>query len=336
MNKNLLKTLAKLAAPLLILVILILAVGPFLVPVQPLEGLSPAQQLATGESKFITIPFTGTDGLDIHYMMDDSNASDEAPTFVLLHGSNFNAYTWTEVMDYFGQRGRVIAYDQIPYGLSEKLVEGDWDDSNPYTYPAAIDQLYALLDALDVDRAVLVGNSYGATLAVQAILAQPERVDALILVDAAVYVKEEMPSWSLELPQMRRLGPLLARQLGQSEAFIQQTYLNPDQISAERMTLTMIQTQVENWDLAYWEYLRVWGVGVPEFTDRIPEIQQPALVISGDSDAIVPVADSQQLHTELPHSDLAILPSCGHVPQEECPELFEEAVDAWLNKIEQN
>ena len=223
MNKQFLKTLAKLAAPIFIIVVLILAVGPFLIPVQPLEGLSPAQQLAASDSKFVTIPFAGTDGVDIHYLLDDSNAADDAPTFVLLHGSNFNAYTWSEVFDFFGQRGQVIAYDQIPYGLSEKLVDGDWGDRNPYAYPAPIDQLFGLLDALEVDSAVLVGNSYGATLAVQAALAQPERVDALILVDAAVYVKEEMPAWSLKLPQMRRLGPLLARQLGQSEAFIHQT-----------------------------------------------------------------------------------------------------------------
>lgn len=55
------------------------------------------------------------------------------------------------------------------------------------------------------------------------------------------------------------------------------------------------------------------------------------LVISGDSDAIVPVADSRRLHAELPRSELHILPSCGHVPQEECPELFTDAVTTWLN-----
>jgi pimeloyl-ACP methyl ester carboxylesterase len=99
------------------------------------------------------------------------------------------------------------------------------------------------------------------------------------------------------------------------------------------MALTTIHTQVEDWDSAYWEYLKVWGLDPPEYKSRISELQQPALVISGDSDVIVPVSDSQRLHADLPDSDLAILPSCGHVPQEECPEAFIDAVDRWLIKL---
>jgi pimeloyl-ACP methyl ester carboxylesterase len=332
MNKRFLKRLAKILGIIFILIILLFAVGPFLIPVAPLEGLASAQQVTTNESEFITIPFSGTDGIDIHYMSNDTNATDDTPTFVLLHGSNFNSYTWTETFDFFSQQGQVIAYDQIPYGLSEKLVAGDWSDRNPYSSAAAVDQLFLLLDELNIGNVVLVGNSYGATLAVQAAQAHPERVDALILVDAAVYVEEEMPAWLFDLPQMRRLGLLFARQLGQSEAFIRQTYLNPEQISDERMALTMIQTQVQDWDMAYWEYLRVWGLDTPDYITRIPEIQQPVLVVSGDSDAIVPVSDSQTLHSELPNSELVILPSCGHVPQEECPDIFEKAVGEWLSQ----
>jgi len=332
MNKRFVKTLAKILGAIILLIVLLLAVGPFLIPIAPLEGLVSAQLAATNESKFITIPFDGTDGIDIHYMADELGSADEAPTFVLLHGSLFNAFTWNEVMDFFSERGQVVAYDQIPYGLSEKLVAGDWTERNPYSSEAAVDQLFLFLDALDVDNVVLVGSSYGGTLALQAALAQPERVKALVLVDAAVYVQEEMPAWLLELPQVRRLGPLFARQLGQNEAFIRQTYLNPDKISDERMTLTMAHTQVEDWDVALWEYLRVWGVDMPDLAARIPEIQQPALVITGDSDTVVPVTDSQRLDSELLNSELVILPSCGHVPHEECPEAFEEAVDAWLSQ----
>jgi pimeloyl-ACP methyl ester carboxylesterase len=333
-NKRFLKKSLKILGAIFIVVILLLAVGPFLIPIAPLEGLASAQQVASTESKFTTIPFNGTDGIDIHYMSNDSNANNGTTTFVLLHGSNFNSFTWTEVFDFFGQRGQVIAYDQIPYGLSEKLVAGDWTESNPYSSIAAVDQLFLFLDALEVDKVTLVGNSYGGTLAIQAALAQPERVEALILVDAAVYVEEEMPAWLLNLPQVRRLGPIFARQLGQSETFIRQTYLNPDLISEERMALTTIQSQVENWDTVYWEYLRVWGVDTPDFITRIPEIQQPALIISGDSDAVVPITDSERLDSELPNSELIILPSCGHVPQEECPQAFEGTVNTWLSQMD--
>ena len=100
------------------------------------------------------------------------------------------------------------------------------------------------------------------------------------------------------------------------------------------MYLTTIQTNVEDWDTAYWEYLRVWGADTPDFVSRLAEIKQPTLVISGDSDAVVPLSDSQQLDATLPNSQLVILPSCGHVPQEECPEAFESAVGDWLAGLE--
>lgn len=332
--KRILKTMPKILGVIMVLIILGSAIVPFLIPVNPLEGLSSIQQEATNESNFITIPFDGTDGIDIHYITENFESTNESTTFVLLHGSLSNSFTWNKVMDSLGEQGRVIAYDQVPYGLSEKLVAGDWIGRNPYTSEAAVDQLFAFIDELDLKNVVLVGHSYGGTLAIQATLAQPERVEALILVDPAVYVQEEMPAWLLNLPQVHRLGPLFARRLGQSEAFIRKTYLNPDQISDERMALTTIHTKVENWDFAFWEYLRAWNT--PDLAASLPNIQQPTLIITGDSDAIVPVTDSKRLDSKMPNSQLVILSSCGHVPQEECPEAFEKSVNTWLNKLKYN
>ncbi len=66
---------------------------------------------------------------------------------------------------------------------------------------------------------------------------------------------------------------------------------------------------------------------------RVAEIRQPVLVVAGGGDAIVPITDSQRLDSELPRSDLVILESCGHVPHEECPESFKEAVGVWLSPL---
>jgi pimeloyl-ACP methyl ester carboxylesterase len=332
-NKLFKKALIILGVFLLIIVVLV-TVGPFFVKVTPLEGLSSPAQAASNESNFVTVAFEGTDGIDIHYLEGGSATNGQPYTFVLLHGSNFNAFTWNEVIDFFGEYGHVVAYDQIPYGLSEKLVEGDWTEGNPYSSTAAVEQLFSFLDALEVDNVVLVGNSYGATLAVQAVLANPERIDGLILVDAAVYVQEEMPAWLMNSPQMQRVGPLFARQLGQSEAFISQTYSDPEKISEERMRLTTIQTQVIDWDMAYWEYLKVWGADAPDYVSMLSEIQQPTLVISGDNDHVVPLSDSERLNAELSNSEFIVLANCGHVPQEECPTAFEDAIADWLIKLD--
>ncbi len=93
--------------------------------------------------------------------------------------------------------------------MSEKLVAGDWNGRNPYSTEAAIDQLMTLLDTLGVERAIVVGNSYGSVLALEAALAHPDRVEALILADSAVYVSESMPPAVMNLPQVQRLGTTL-------------------------------------------------------------------------------------------------------------------------------
>lgn len=326
---NRMKAIAKWAGLALLILLLVAAIAPLLIPVTPLENLVSAQSVAAPESRFVTIPFDGTDGIDIHYLADET-ADDGEPTFVFLHGSNFNAFTWNEVLDFFDQRGRVIAYDQIPYGLSEKLVAGDWNDRNPYSTEAAIDQLMLLLDTLDVDQAILVGNSYGSVLALEAALAYPERVEALVLADSAVYVQESIPSAILKLPQVQRLGPLFGRMIGGSEAFVRQTYLDPAAIDDERMHLTLIHTEVANWDVAMWDYLQAWGTVPIDVADHLAAVSQPALVLTGDGDAVVPPADSERLANALPNADYVVLANCGHVPQEECPTQFANALAAWL------
>jgi pimeloyl-ACP methyl ester carboxylesterase len=304
---------------------------PFLIPIPPLEGLVTPTEAADENSQFVTVPFDGTDGIELHYLTgaEDDTAADE-PTFILLHGSLFNAFTWTDTLADFDAVGRVLAYDQVPYGLSEKLVAGDWTGDNPYSMDAAVTQLFAFMDVMDVESAVLVGNSYGAVLALEAAYQQPERVDALVLADAAVYVNESVPQGLIDTPQVQRVGTLFARSIGTSEGFVRQTYRNPDLLSDERLERTLIHTQVVNWDAALWAYLQVWGANPSDIATVLGEIQTPALVLTGDSDAIVPVTDSERLAAALSDAPLVILPECGHIPQEECPQAFMAAVTEWV------
>ena len=310
--------------------VLLAAIVPLLVPVRPLDGLLPPGDLAGPDSQFVTLPFAGTDGIDIHYV--DKGPREAERVVILLHGSVFNLSTWDRVIDRFAARGRVIAYDQAPFGLSEKPVSGDWTAGSPLDPAANIARVIQLMDALSVERATLVGNSYGAVLAVRTADAHPDRVAALVLGNPAVYVDESLPEWVMDLPQVTRLGPLLARAIGGSEAFIASTWANPDRMPAERMAKTLVHTKVENWDLGLWSYLHEWRT--PDLSPVIARLAPPLLVVSGTEDNIVPIADSRRLHDAVPGSALHLLPNCGHVPQEECPEAYAEAVFNWLDGLE--
>lgn len=323
------KTL-KIAGLLLLGLVVLIAVVPFLVPVRPLDGLAPVRAQAGPDDSFVTLPFEGTDGIDIRYI----EAGDpEAPrTLLLLHGSLFNAATWDEVIAPLAQAARVIAYDQAPYGLSEKTLPGEWSGASPLTVQAAVARIPQLMDALGVERATLVANSFGATLAVMAATAYPERIEALVLGNAAVFVNEDLPAWLMTLPQVNRIGPLLARGIGTSDAFLDTTWAKPETMSEERRAKTLIHAKAENWDRSLWAYLQTWRT--PALDAEIAALSLPTLVLTGAADGVIPVSDSERLAAMIPGAALAVIPDCGHVPQEECPRAYLEAITPWLAALD--
>jgi pimeloyl-ACP methyl ester carboxylesterase len=129
---------------------------------------------------------------------------------------------------------------------------------------------------------------------------------------------------------MRRLSLLIGRKLGEG-ALLAYSYADPTRIDEKRRALTEIHRRVANWDIAWGELLNQ-SLSIPvEVSARLAEVDLPLLLISGDQDKLVPVADTRRVAEHLPNATLRILPGCGHVPQEECPEAFQQAVSEWLD-----
>ena len=297
--------------------LVVLLVGPFLIPVPPLEGALPPQALADPDSQFIEI-----NGLKVHVKVMGQGE----PVFVLLHGFGASLYSWQPVMEQFSQLGTVIAFDRPAFGLTERPLS--WTGTNPYSPQAQVELVLGLLDHFNVQQAILVGNSAGGTVAMQVALEYPARVSAMILVDPAVFTGGGAPSWIRPLlgtPQLRHLGPLIARQIQQrGPQLIELAWHDPSRLSPETLELYQKPLQVENWDKALWEFTlasRASGL-----SDRLAEFTLPVLVITGDDDRIVPTADSIRLAGELPDASLVVIPQAGHVPHEERPDLFMQAV----------
>jgi len=303
--------------------LLILFIGPLLVPVPPLEGTVPPEQLADPDSRFVEV-----NGITVHYKIAGSGE----PVFLLLHGFGASTFSWREVMGPLAEMGTVVAFDRPGFGLTQRPMPDEWEGVNPYSPEAQANLTVGLMDALGIERAILVGNSAGGTVALQTALTYPERVAGLVLVDAAVYVGGGTPGWLrplLNTPQMRHLGPLIARRIQDwGVDFARSAWHDPSRITPEVWEGYNRPLRAQNWDRALWEVTRASRpLGLEK---RLGEVRVPVLVVTGDDDRIVPTEQSIRLAGEIAGAQLAVIPECGHVPQEECPGPFLEALEAFL------
>jgi len=322
MKKGLKITLIIITA-LLVLVL----VGPFLVPVGSVENTRPPQDLADPDSIFLEI-----NNLNVHLKRRGAGE----PAFILLHGFGASTFSWREVLDPLSADGMAIAYDRPAFGLTERPI--NWEGTNPYTQEGNIDLLIGLMDAMGIQQAILVGNSAGGTLATAFTLAYPERVQALIQVNAAIYqTRPDSPLLGLLLqtPQMDHIGPLITRRLAgeQGDAFIRNAWSDPTPVETNPEIIAGYRKPLmaDNWDRALWEHTK--AARAPGLAERLNEIQVPTLVIAGVDDQIVPLENSLRLAEDIPGARLVVIENCGHLPQEECPGEFLAAINDFITTV---
>ena len=304
--------------------LVVVLVGPFLIPVPPAAGTVPPQQLAEADSQFIEI-----NGLSVHV----KTIGQGEPVFILLHGFGASLYSWHAVMEPLSQYGTVIAYDRPAFGLTERPM--NWTGEDPYGPEANVALLLGLMDHFGIQKAFLVGNSAGGTVSMQFALVHPERVQGLILVDPAVYEGGSGPWWVRILgktPEMQHLGPLLVRSIQKSGLdLIRTAWHNPQNISPETWDGYTKPLKADNWDRALWLFTMAGhDTGL---TAHLKDFTMPILVITGDDDRIVPTASSIRLAGEIPGAALTVIKDAGHVPHEEQPVAFMQAVDEFLKTL---
>jgi pimeloyl-ACP methyl ester carboxylesterase len=308
---------------ILAVLLFVVLIGPFLVPVPPAAGTVPPQQLADANSQFVEI-----DGILVHYKMMGQGQ----PYIILLHGFGASLFSWHAVMEPLSQLGTVIAYDRPAFGLTERPM--NWSGLNPYG-PEGNDALLAgLMDYFGIQKAILIGNSAGGTLSMQFALLNPDRVQALILVDPAVY-ENSGPGWVSILgktPEMQHLGPLIVRSIEKSGLdLIRTAWHDPSRITQETLDGYTKPLQAENWDRALWDF--TMASHDSGLTSTLKDFSMPIEVITGEDDRIVPTADSIRLAGAIPNSKLVIIQNAGHVPHEEQPALFLQAVEEFIKNL---
>ena len=298
-------------------------VVPLVVPVTS-SGTESERDVAGDQATFVDI-----ESVSVHYeSLPYSGDGVEQPLFVLLHGFGASTYSWRDVLDDFAELGDVVAYDRPAFGLTERPTS--WEGASPYGVDAQMDLVQGVIEefADEGQPVVLVGHSAGGTLAAEFALRKPDQVSGLILVAPAILTSGGGPSWLsflYDIPQIDRIGPLLVGGIATSgEDLLERSWHDPSKLTAEIREAYRAPLRIEGWEAAFWEFQKAPRTFT--VTANPAGISVPTSIITGDDDRVVATEDSLALAELIPGATLSVIPNSGHLPQEETPSEFMEAV----------
>jgi pimeloyl-ACP methyl ester carboxylesterase len=247
--------------------------------------------------------------------------SGDGPAVVFVHGLGGQWQNWLENIPRVARERRVIAPDLPGFGLSEMPRE-------KITIPGYGRFVEALLQQLELDRVDLVGNSMGGFVASEVAIQFPPRVERLVLVSAAG-ISNASARHTPVLTFARAATALTAFTAARHRAIASRRVTRHAALALVARHPSLLKP-----DLA-WEAL-IKGTGKPGFDDalranleydfreRVPEIEQPTLIVWGERDSILPVKDADAFERLIPDSRKVVMEDTGHIPMIERPATFND------------
>lgn len=319
----------KLRYKILLGLLVVLLVGPFLIPVNSTGTLTKeaaAEEVWGSQSQFVELA-----GQDVHYVTAGSPSSKRL--IVLLHGFGASAFSYKNVLEPLGEIGYVIAYDRTAFGFTERPTS--WTGTNPYGIEGQLELLDELVTEFGANKEVIIlGHSAGGNVAASYAEKYPEKVQQLILYAPAVGLSGAGNSigWIFDIPQINHLGPLLVSTIATSGLdLLYESYVDDSQITEATLAGYTAPLKVNGWEKAFWLFNkapRSNNVG-----ERISNLTMPTLVITGDQDTVVATDASIELSKKIPGATLVVIPQTGHLPNEEKPEEFANSVIEFIQGV---
>ena len=305
----------------LLLILSAVALALARAPDVPVEGL--VARWAPPPSDFIEVK-----GQTVHLRDEgprhDGGPDGGPPPIVLIHGTSASLHTWEGWAKALKGQRRVISFDLPGFGLTGPFVANpaagyEADNYHGDTYARFV---LDLLDALQVQRAVIVGNSLGGEVAWRTAAMAPQRVASLVLVDAAGlnFKPQKVPLGFLlaRAPVLNKLAEW-ALPRGVVVEGLHSVYGDPT-----RVTETLVDRYFE---LALREGnrralgLRARQMVMGEHTERLATLKLPTLILWGGRDRLIPPEAGVEFERRIAGSRRVVFEQLGHVPQEEDPAL---------------
>jgi pimeloyl-ACP methyl ester carboxylesterase len=275
------------------------------------------------EEKYHLSPngFVSVDGINLYVV--DSGPRD-APCVVMLHGFGSSLQTFDAWAAGLSAKYRVVRFDLPGFGLTGADPTGDYSDARTM-------KLFAgLLNKLHIAKASFIGNSMGGRFAWEFASEDPDRVDKLVLISPDGFASTGFEYGKAPaVPLMLRALPYIM-----PKSMLKQT-LAPAYADPRRLSDAVVTR--------YYDFMRAPGVrqAVIDRTaqtvlqDPLPllrKIKAPTLLLWGEQDAMIPIANSADYLAAISGAKLVKLPGLGHVPQEELPGPALDIVEQFLEK----
>jgi pimeloyl-ACP methyl ester carboxylesterase len=263
--------------------------------------------------------FVSAAGHAVHVEQEGSGSP-----LVLLHGFGGSTLSWRRVIPELASTHRVVALDQFGFGWTERPT-----DPALYGSGGQLALVVAVMDALGLERAVVMGHSWGGGLALRLAAAHPERISKLILVAAT----DPRRSGGRRAGRMRQLlaraalRTVLLRE-GTIRSHLQRSVYDPEVVDEDMVRGYLARLRVEGAGRA------LSGLSALPATTPPPVVLEhldlPVLLVWGAEDRAVPPAVGERLEAAIPGARRVILERCGHLPMDEAPEEFLTVVRPFL------
>jgi len=259
-------------------------------------------------------------GIKMHYL-DLGNTTDVP--IILIHGMTFDNKMWNPQIEILKDKYRVIAYDIRGHGKSGV---GD----GQYTYKLFVKDLIALMDHLQLKKAIICGLSMGGAIAIRAYEMHPHRIKALILCDTRSEAdSNETKYWRENSIELIKSGGLKLFTKEFLRAIFAPESFNKHPESVELIQNTIISTSPTG----------ICGTLLAQaartdMTHVLPEIKVRTLIMVGENDNFTPIESSEIMNNNITNSELIIIAKAGHVSNLENVEEFNRYLMEFLGKNE--
>ena len=268
----------------------------------------------------------GNETLRVHY-----HDAGSGPAVVFLHGAGAGAGGWSNFsrnLPAFVDAGfRVIALDFPGFHKSDPIVA---TSSRTALNAEAVN---GVLESLGIERAHLVGNSLGGASAMAFALNFPQRLDRMVLMGPGSLgpsLFQALPMEGIKLLMQLYREPTRENLDRMLKVFVfDPSMLTADLVERRYEAMVGSPTHLANFVTSFQNNP---GTLIEDLSHRLPEIQNPTLVVWGRDDRFVPLDYGLRLVWSLPRADLQVFSRCGHWAQWEHAEKFNETVIAFLSR----